>query len=285
MRHRTHVDEMEQMFAAVSELYAQFWNEFFHFAIFENEVEDLELALQRTNRQHADALRIDSAANALDLACGRGGFADFLAQNTAGQVLGIDISKAQLRHCRRFRRPNLSFKRHDVMRIDELGERFEAVSLLDADCYLPDKELAIEKIAAVTKPGGRFLLLSWCKQEGLNRLQEELVLQPLMRCWAIPHLETARRYKAFLTRADWRILEAIDLTDRVRPNWQFAYDQAIHAVQELSIGRAASLVWKRATLDPEGIRILKEQFPAALYVKAGFDAGFLRYMYFLAEKK
>ena len=33
----------------------------------------------------------------------------------------------------------------------------------------------------------------------------------------------------------------------------------------------------------EGARLIKEQFPAAMYIKAGFDTGFLRYVYFLVE--
>ena len=37
-------------------------------------------------------------------------------------------------------------------------------------------------------------------------------------------------------------------------------------------------------LGAEGVRLPKEQFPAALCIKAGFDAGFLRYTCFLAEK-
>jgi hypothetical protein len=36
-------------------------------------------------------------------------------------------------------------------------------------------------------------------------------------------------------------------------------------------------------LRAEGVRLLKKLFPAALY-KAGFDTGFLRYPYFLAER-
>ena len=43
-------------------------------------------------------------------------------------------------------------------------------------------------------------------------------------------------------------------------------------------------VWKGLPLGAEGVRLPKEQFPAALYIKAGFDAGFLRYTCFLAEK-
>ncbi len=123
----------------------------------------------------------------LELACGRGGFAEFLAARTGGDVLGIDISRAQLSRATRRRRPNLRFRRHDVMHVEELGERFDAVAFLDAECYLPDKRAALAGIARVMDPGARLLILAWCKREGLRGLQEELVLHPFMRAWGIGH--------------------------------------------------------------------------------------------------
>ncbi len=43
-------------------------------------------------------------------------------------------------------------------------------------------------------------------------------------------------------------------------------------------------LWRGAPPGAEGVRLVKEQFAAALYIKAGFDTGFLRYTYLLAEK-
>ena len=57
------------------------------------------------------------------------------------------------------------------------------------------------------------------------------------------------------------------------------YAQALKAVQELSSIGVAGRIWKRVELGAEGVRLLKEQFPAALYIKAAFDLGFLQYMY------
>lgn len=279
-----YADNMERMFAAVGDLYARYWNDFFHFALFERGDESWEAAFEATHRRYMAALRIAEARSALDLACGRGGFAHVLAQHTAGDVLGIDIARAQLARCRRFRRPNLRFRHHDIMAVDALGRSFDAVALLDADCYLPDKPRAIATIARVVRPGGRFLLVSWSKRDGLAKVQEELVLRPFMRCWGIPGLETPRRYRRHLEQSGFRVLEQTDLNDRVRRNWEFGYEQAVKAVQEFSLKDATRLIWKGLELGPDGIRLLKEQFPAAVYLKAGFDAGFLRYTCFLAEK-
>ena len=276
---------MTKMFAAVSELYASYWGDFFHFAIFEDGSQSYEEALKKTHDKYMAELKIADARRVLDLACGRGGFADLMAQNTKGRVLGVDISKSQLSHAKRFKRENLEFKIHDVAKADELDGKFDAVSFMDAALYLPDKAAAIRKISSVMDKGARLLLIEWCKKPGLSNVQEELVLHPFMRYWAAPNLETHRNYERFIEDAGLRILDSTDLNDKIAANWNRGYANALKAVEELSLSDAAKMVWKGLRLGKEGIRLIKEQFPAALYIKAGFDIGFLRYVHILAQKK
>ncbi len=280
---------MERMFAAVSGLYADYWNDFFHFALFDADdpgggEPDWDAAFERTHNIYADALGIRAGDRVLELACGRGGFADWLAANTPGDILGIDISRSQLSHAMRHRRPNLRFLHHDIMRVDALGQLFDAIVFMDADCYLPDKGEAVERIARVMKPGARFLLIAWCSKAGLRGLQKELVLEPFMRFWGVPSLETPSGYRRHFRRAGLRLIEEKDLNDRVRPNWEFGYAQAIKGVSELGPAAAARYAWKGLKLGREGLELIKDQFHAALYIKAAFDAGFLRYTLFLAGK-
>ena len=278
-------ESMERMFAAVSDLYAEYWNDYFHFALFKDEHESWESAFKNTHTKYLEALRIPDARHVLELACGRGSFTNVLAENTSGDVLGIDISRSQLSHTKRFTRPNLRFKHHDIMKIDELGEMFDAVVLMDAECYLPDKRLAVEKISNVMNPGARLLLLGWCKQSGLNSIQEELVLHPFMKYWAIPSLETSDNYRKYFEQNDFNIIEMTDLNNQVKRNWECGYESALKGIKTLSFRDLPRLAWKGMTLGSEGVRLIKEQFPAAVYIKVGYDVGFLRYVYFLVEKK
>ncbi len=277
-------DSVETMFAAVTDLYAEHWHDFFHFAVFEHEGETWDEAFARTHARYVEALRVDRATRVLEVACGRGGFAEILAVATEGDVLGVDLSRAQLAHARKRRRPNLRFLHHDVMRLDELGETFDAVACMDAACYFPDKRRATEQLAQVVAPGGRLLLIDWCRQDGLNLLQEELVLRPFMQFWAVPSLETAGNYASYLEGSGLRVLAADDLNDRVRPNWELGYERAIAAVSDLTYEEAARMLWKAKQVGAGAPRMVKEQFAAALYIKAAYDAGFLRYTAILAER-
>jgi hypothetical protein len=98
-------------------------------------------------------------------------------------------------------------------------------------------------------------------------------------------LETLRSYTRIFRHNRFSVLDVIDLNERVRRNWEFGYQRALAAITELSIKDAPRLLWKGVTLGADGIRLIKEQFPAAVYIRAAFDAGFLRYGYFLAERQ
>jgi O-methyltransferase StaMB len=277
-------ESVARMFAAVSNLYPEYWNDLFHFAIFQDDNESWRSAFEHTHKKYLEALKITQTHNVVELGCGRGGFSMILARHTDGNVLGIDISRAQLSHANRLSRANLRFERHDIMKVDDLGKTFDAAACIDAACYLPDKQRAIEKLARVLEPGARLLLVDWCKQEGLSRTQEELVLYPLMKYWAIPGLETASNYRKFLRRCGFTVIEATDLNDRVKRNWEFGYARGLAAIQELSVRDVPRLLWDGITSGPDGIQRIKEQFPAAVYIKVGFDVGFLRYVCIVAER-
>jgi SAM-dependent methyltransferase len=275
-------ESVERMFEAVGDLYAEYWNDLFHFALFPQADATWEDAFEWTHRAYEKRLRLGEARTVLELACGRGGFADFLAANTRGEVLAVDLSPAQLDAARRHRRPNLRFERHDAMEAHRLGGPFDAVVCLDAACYFPDKRLAVERIARVVAPGGRFLLVDWCRRERLSGLQEELVLIPFMEAWGIPDLETAEGHRRHFERAGLTVLEQADLNDQAAPNWEYGYRRAIEAVQELE--GLATLARKRLSVRGDQLELVKDQFRAALYIKAGFDAGFLRYTLLLGER-
>ena len=88
------------MFEAAGEMYADYWNDFFHFALFEDENQDFDEAFAYTHTKYMDAVGVKDAQHILVLACGRGGFSNIIAQHTEGRVLGVDLSPAQLRQAK-----------------------------------------------------------------------------------------------------------------------------------------------------------------------------------------
>jgi SAM-dependent methyltransferase len=291
-RRRHYRENLPMGFDALGELYYTYWGEFLHLAVFDpgDDLGDLTAAYQRTHERYLEAIDGAAAQRIVDVACGGGALSAWLADHTKAEVVGVDLSAGQLTHARRWlaggRRPNLRFARQDVMQLDEFDEPpFDAAICLDAACYLPDRQAALRGIAARLRPGGRLLLVDWCRTERPAALQRELVLEPLCRYWAIGDLATVTGYRRWFAGAGLRIDRLDDLSDRVVPNWERGYQAALRAVAEpVRLGELLRLAAGRVRHGAVAVQAAKDQFQVALLAKAAADSGLLRYVSILAER-
>lgn len=285
-------DNMLVGFNALADLYYEYWGEYFHLALFDpgDDPEDVASAYERTHRRYLDELGGGSAGRILDVACGGGAFSAWLADHAAGEVVGVDQSDSQLAHARRWvaggARSNLSFVRHDAMALATLGgPAFDAAVCLDAACYLPDRVGALRGIASRLRPGGRLLLVDWCRSEHPLRLQQELLIEPLCRYWAIADMETSAGYRRGFEAAGFRVERIEDLSDRVVPNWERGYRAALGALAEpVRLGRILRLAAASVQHGSLAVQAAKDQFQVALLSKAAAESGVLRYVSVLAER-
>lgn len=292
LRRDKYRQNIPEIFAATAGLYYQYWGEFFHFALFEEDdnPEAFEVALEKTHERYFRAINGMQAKHILELACGGGAFSEWMAERTSGEVVGVDISDYQLTRARdrlkRKPRPNLRFTQHDVMQLASLDEApFDAAVYLDAACYLPNKPAAVRGIARLLRQGAPFLLVDWCRPERVTRLQYEMILEPFYRYWGIPELETLSGYQKAFARAGLDLREVTDLSARVWPDWERSYKLALRALAEINLPeQMLKLANVRIRYGGGAVELAKNQFNAVIFAKAAADAGLIRYMYFLAER-
>lgn len=107
-----------------------------------------------------EALNLPAGARVLDLACGKGRHAMYLAEK-GFDVTGVDISEASIRFARRFENENLSFYQHDmrlpfrIRYFDVVTNFFTSFGYFDND---NDHLKTLKNVATGLRPGGRFLL-------------------------------------------------------------------------------------------------------------------------------
>lgn len=96
----------------------------------------------------------------------------------------------------------------------------------------------------------------------------------------------ARLMPQQLDGAGMQLTAVNDLSPHVTANWDRAYRQALAALSEsLTPKRLLTIAAKAMRFGPAGVRLLKEQFHAALLAKAGADAGVIRYVSYLAQRQ
>jgi len=142
------VNEPELDLAGVWERHAAWWQaEFTDGADVEYEEQILPLA----GRLLAGAKRV------LDLGCGEGQIARLVAGAGAERVVGVDTSTAQLAEAAR-RGGGVAYTRASAGALPLAVRSFDAVVTCLVLEHLPDLDGALDEVARVLRPGGRFVI-------------------------------------------------------------------------------------------------------------------------------
>ena len=108
-------------------------------------------------------LHLKAKSRVLEIGCGSGRYALFLAERLGCQVQGVDINAAGIANCRKLaEEQNLSaevqFECCDASAgLPGQSDSFDAVFSTDVLCHIPNRAGLLGEIHRVLKPGGRLL--------------------------------------------------------------------------------------------------------------------------------
>jgi len=119
-------------------------------------------------RRLAESCHLDEGQRVIDIACGKGTSAVYLAQTYGCEVVGIDISQGLVDEAntlkdRKRLDGRVSFEVGDALDLPFADNEFDVAVSQAMLVLVADKRRAIEEALRVTKPGGRlgWLELSW----------------------------------------------------------------------------------------------------------------------------
>ena len=132
----------------------------------------------RLVREHLDSPRDLVARRVLEIGCGRGGFACWMAgQVTAnGEVVAADFSSTAVEKARAFAAragiSGVTWEVGDIQRIAHRDGSFDTVVSCETIEHVPDPRRAVGELARVLRPGGRLFLTTpnYLGTMGLYRL-------------------------------------------------------------------------------------------------------------------
>lgn len=107
----------------------------------------------RLVKRHLDL----DGASVLEIGCGRGGFATWLAGQPARTVVGADFSRTAVTRAAEAA-PSVAFEQADIQRLPHPDSSFDIVISCETVEHVPDPRGAVLELARVLKVGGSLLL-------------------------------------------------------------------------------------------------------------------------------
>lgn len=162
-----------------------------------------------------------SPIKVLDVGCGVGGTSRYLAKKLGPQasVTGITLSPNQVKRGTELAvEQNVNNAKFTVMNALEMefeDNSFDIVWACESGEHMPDKEAYINEMMRVLKPGGKFVMATWCQRDDRDVPfddKDEKDLQFLYEEWTHPYFISIEKYKEIIdatglmnevTTADW----------------------------------------------------------------------------------
>ncbi len=161
------------------------------------------------------SIDLTAGMTVLDIGCGIGGSAFYLARNYDVQVHGLDLStnmlhlaqercqEAQLEHV-------VTFEYGDILNFAGRGQ-YDLVYSRDVFLHIHDKMALFKRIKECLRPGGVLLFSDYCCSEAKNSPEFEAYIQEHHY-----HLLSVTEYETLLKQVDFIDIVAQDQTTRFR---------------------------------------------------------------------
>jgi arsenite methyltransferase len=182
----------------------------------------------------ADDLAIQPGERVLDVGCGTGLLAEYLAELVGpdGRVLGIDPLPLRIGLALAKARPNLSFQVDDAYDLEDLPDSSCDVVLLNAVFHwLPEKTVPLLNFARLLRRGGRIGISTALKGHvwRIHQIMREVMTEP-------PFNEFPRRRESLTWRVDADEMRALFETTGFVPTLiEVRPTEQVHATPEAAI--------------------------------------------------
>lgn len=231
--------QIQQFYDASSSLWEQIWGEHMHHGYYgadgnikkerrQAQIDLIEELLQWSGVQQAE--------NILDVGCGIGGSSLYLAQKFNAKVTGITLSPVQAsRAAERAKETNLadeaSFQVADAQNMPFADNSFDLVWSLESGEHMPDKTKFMQECYRVLKPGGKFIMVTWChrstEQEALSN-DEKQHLADIYRVYCLPYVISLPEYEKIAQVLPLQNIQTADWSKAVAPFWNVVIDSAFN---------------------------------------------------------
>jgi tocopherol O-methyltransferase len=265
------VDKIQEHYDIASPYYQKLWGNHLHHGYYETGRESKEEAAEKLIELLAERSRLSYGSRVLDVGCGMGGSAIWLAENLGCEVTGISISPIQIRmatEASRGMRNRPTFVVEDANQLSVKGS-FDIVWVVEALSHLSERGDFFRKAAELLVAGGKICEAAWLKDDCLREEDEEKYIRPIEKGMLVS-LPDLSEYKRHIDDNGLRLLHYEDISAKVAATW----DLCLGMIKDKT-------VWQLASRHGKEFTAFLKSFKA---MRAGFRSGRFRYALMVIEK-
>jgi len=256
----------------VDKLYHRIWGEDIHYGIYESENEPIAAATQRAKAEMAKPLALTPEWLVLEVGCGYGATARFLAERYGCKVVATNIASGQLRRAQEATKATavaelVRFEVADYHDLPYGDGQFDCWWCQEALVHSPDKLLVLQEAHRVLKPGGYAVVSDQIFRP--NRLTQE-ELQAVRERYHTERISGPNDYADMIREAGFELIEHRNWQEHAKTHRRRIRDRLAELTPELS-----------EEVSPETLRRNYQSWDA--WAKLA-EAGKLGFDYFLARK-
>jgi tocopherol O-methyltransferase len=253
--------------------YRRIWGEHVHHGYWRTGRESPAEAAEALVRLVAERLALEPGQRVLDIGCGYGATAGWLAEHRSVEVTGFTLSEAQAAVGRA--RPGFTCHVRDWLDNGLPDAAFDRAYAIESSEHMVDKARFFAEAHRVLKPGGRFVVCAWLQGEGVTPGQVRHLLEPICREGRLPSMGSRADYEALAAEAGFRLVGYDDISREVRRTWTICLRR--FAASLFTDPEIRRLALSRATQNREFVLSL----PRLILALRG---GAMRYGVFVWEK-
>jgi ubiquinone/menaquinone biosynthesis C-methylase UbiE len=217
-------------------LYRFFWGggHSFHYGYWNENTRTLKQALQQFRVYLAEKADIRPEQVVLDLGCGTGGLAVFLAKHYQCRVTGLDLGRKNLERAQKYSRQQgqiVAWVPGDYHQLPFPDQYFDQIWAIETFFHSPNLTLALQEAARCLKPGGRLLVADYLASAPIETPEDVQLLQRWCHGYHMPRLRSLQHVEQALHRADLQLIGFTDISTHVAPSVARLYHLAQGAYQ------------------------------------------------------
>lgn len=270
---------VERYYDTTLDLYEELWGEHVHHGFWDEgerpdaEGADRHRATDRLVHELVAYAGVPERARVLDVGCGIGGPALYLAGAMGCSVVGVTLSASQAARAGEKAAEAGLAERAEFHRLDALSTGFPDASFdvlwaVESLMHIADREAFFAEAMRLLRPGGRLAIATWSVRDGALSGPEQELVDQILKHQVMPGFSSLEEHGRLARAAGFDQVASVDWSRAVANSW----DPEFALVKKPERGRATMVELARE----RGADVLGF-FYAGPLMKKGFDTGVMTY--------